>query len=257
MGLERGTLGSEVWRSIDCAIRAKQRFMPISWNLCFKREKSKIIKLFVEHFRKTRDLNLWIWTLWSSVWRSINCSIRAKQRIMPISWNLCFKREKSKIIKLFVKTFRKTRDLNLGPLVLQPDTLPTGLSGLSRISCKCMGIYLSITENIVPHIRHFLPLEKFPPLGNRISLGRVPYTLALLGKGNCPLEIRFPSGRIFFHGKKMPTVWEIYILHSCYVLCRLPFLVFLASRGGQILKWRSICPLKKTLPQLISPLPNV
>ena len=110
-----------------------------------------------------------------------------------------------------VVTFSKTRDLSLGPLALQPDTLPTELSGLGRILCKSMGICISVTENIVPHGRHFLPLEKFPPLGNRISLGQVPYSLASLRKGNCPLEIRFPSGGNFFHGKKTLAVWEIYI----------------------------------------------
>ncbi len=90
-------------------------------------------------------------------------------------------------------TFSKTRDLNLGPLALQPDTLPTERSGLGRILCKSMGICVSITENIVPHGRHFLPSEKFPSLGNRISLGQVL---------NCPLEIRFPSGGNFFNRKE-------------------------------------------------------
>ena len=33
-----------------------------------------------------------------------------------------------------------------------------------------MGICISITENIVQHGRHFFPVEKFPPSGNRISL---------------------------------------------------------------------------------------
>ena len=121
------------------------------------------------------------------------------------------KEKKSKIIKSFVIAFSQTRDLSLGPLALQPDTLPTELSGLGRILRKSMGICISTTENITPHCRHFLPLEKFPTLGNRISLGQVPSTLASIGIRNCPLEIRFPSGGNFSPRKKTPAVWEIYI----------------------------------------------
>ena len=64
-----------------------------------------------------------------------------------------------------------------------------------------MGICIYITENIIPHGQHFLPLEKFPPSGNRTSLGQVPHALASLRKGNCPLEIRFPWW-IFSTGRK-------------------------------------------------------
>ena len=48
----------------------------------------------------------------------------------------------------------------------------------------------------------FSSWKKFPPLGNRISLGQVPYTLTLIGKGNCPLKLLFPLVEIFSKGRK-------------------------------------------------------
>ena len=44
------------------------------------------------------------------------------------------------MIKLFVITLSKTRDLNHGPLNLQSDSLSTELSGLGRISSQSLEI---------------------------------------------------------------------------------------------------------------------
>ena len=76
-------------------------------------------------------------------------------------------------INLFVKRLSKERDSNWGPLELK---LTYQLSGL----CYFLGIYFSKTKIIVLQGWHFLPLEKFPPSGNLISLRQAPIFLKYL-----------------------------------------------------------------------------
>ena len=65
--------------------------------------------------------------------------------------NICFRKKKSKTIKLFVKTLTKTQDMDQGPLILQSDTVPTELSGLGRS--------LQIPGNLYFHNRKYRPTQ--------------------------------------------------------------------------------------------------
>ena len=69
-----------------------------------------------------------------------------------------------KTIKLFVKTLSRTLGLNHGPLVLQHDTLPTELSGLSGSLCKTPGNSFFHNGKYRPTCWHCLPFEKVPTL---------------------------------------------------------------------------------------------
>ena len=51
---------------------------------------------------------------------------------------------------------------------------------------------------------------EFCPRSLPFALGQVPSTLASLGKGNCPLEIRFPESGNFFQGKKRQPFGTIF-----------------------------------------------
>ena len=112
-------------------------------------------------------------------------------------------KSKANTINLFVKIFSKAQDFEPGAL----GSAANALSGLGRILCKSMEIYFSIKENIVPHVFFLL---SFP------FLGHVSYTLASLGKGNCPLKIDSHLVETFSTGRKCRScekyIFQIFIL---------------------------------------------
>ena len=81
------------------------------------------------------------------------------------------------------------------------------------IYSKSQGICISITENIVPHGRHFLPLEKVSTLRE----SNFPWASSLYPcfawEGKLPSGKGFHSVGNFFHMKKMPATW--YYIFSC------------------------------------------
>ena len=105
-------------------------------------------------------------------------------------------------------------------------------------------IYISHTAGV------FFPCKKFPPEGS--SLGQVPSTLASLGKGNCPLETRFPSGGNFSKGGKRRPCGTIFSVMEMQIPMDLhKFLPSPDSSVGRVPGYRAKCPRFKSRVLLI------